>query len=70
MFDEQISLGVSDYWERFQKPWITSAETAHHDAQVVRNAIDDLLTFNGWVAVRLLFFGGFFFSSVFTVNEA
>ncbi|CED82738.1 Mannosyltransferase 1, CMT1 [Phaffia rhodozyma] len=50
MFDEQISLGVSDYWERYQKPWITGADTAHRDAQVVRNAIDELLKFNGWVA--------------------
>lgn len=54
IFDAQIALGVSDYWERFSKPWITGSETAHLDAQVVRGAIDELLSFNGWVTVRPL----------------
>jgi hypothetical protein len=52
LFDAQIALGVADYWERFSKPWITGQETAHLDAQVVRGAIDELLSFNGWVTVR------------------
>ena len=50
LFDEQISLGVADYWERWQKPFITGPDS-HDDVQIVRGAIDDLLSFNGWVAV-------------------
>ncbi|KAG8851043.1 Cryptococcal mannosyltransferase 1 [Tulasnella sp. 330] len=42
--------GVNDYWNRFQLPFISSKETSHLDAQVVRSAIDDLLSLNGWVA--------------------
>lgn len=51
LFDAQIAAGVADYWDRFSKPWITGHETAHLDAQVVRGAIDELLSFNGWVTV-------------------
>ncbi|KAG8995306.1 Cryptococcal mannosyltransferase 1 [Tulasnella sp. JGI-2019a] len=42
--------GVNDYWNRFQLPFILSKDTSHLDAQVVRSAIDDLLSLNGWVA--------------------
>lgn len=50
LFDYEVNSGVSDYWTRFQKPFITGKDTAHLDQQVVRGAIDDLLSFNGWVA--------------------
>ncbi|KAF8582398.1 glycosyltransferase family 69 protein [Ramaria rubella] len=45
-----IKDGVSDYWERFQKPYITGHDTSHMDTQVVRSAIEELLGLNGWVA--------------------
>ncbi|KIO22532.1 hypothetical protein M407DRAFT_27931 [Tulasnella calospora MUT 4182] len=45
-----VKNGLRDYWERMQLPFITSKETSHMDAQVVRSAIDDLLSLNGWVA--------------------
>jgi hypothetical protein len=50
LFDNEVNDGISDFWNRFQKPFITSKDTAHLDQQVVRGAIDDLLSFNGWVA--------------------
>ncbi|KAG8993188.1 Cryptococcal mannosyltransferase 1 [Tulasnella sp. 427] len=45
-----VKNGLRDYWERMQLPFITSPETSHMDTQVVRSAIDDLLSLNGWVA--------------------
>ncbi len=50
LFDREVNDGVADFWNRFQKPFIVSKDTAHLDQQVVRGAIDDLLSFNGWVA--------------------
>jgi hypothetical protein len=50
LFDAEVNDGIADYWNRFQKPFITGKDTAHLDQQVVRGAIDDLLSFNGWVA--------------------
>lgn len=50
LFDKEVNDGVMDFWTRFQKPFITGKDTAHLDQQVVRGAIDDLLSFNGWVA--------------------
>jgi hypothetical protein len=50
MFDNDIRLGVNDFWTRFQKPFSTSSETVHLDEQVVRGAVDELLGFNGWAA--------------------
>lgn len=49
LFDKEVNDGVMDFWTSFQKPFITGSETAHLDQQVVRGAIDDLLSFNGWV---------------------
>ncbi|KAJ9099758.1 hypothetical protein QFC21_003756 [Naganishia friedmannii] len=49
LFDGQVSDGLEDFWTRFQKPFITGKDTAHLDQQVVRGAIDDLFSFNGWV---------------------
>ncbi|KZS95223.1 hypothetical protein SISNIDRAFT_452572 [Sistotremastrum niveocremeum HHB9708] len=45
-----INDGVTDYWERFQKPFITGYDTSHVDHQIVRTAMEDLLSLNGWVA--------------------
>ncbi|KAF8882250.1 cryptococcal mannosyltransferase 1-domain-containing protein [Infundibulicybe gibba] len=45
-----IRNGVDDYWERFQLPYIVNKETSAMDAQHVANAIDQLLSLNGWVA--------------------
>lgn len=50
LFDKEVNDGVMDFWTRFQKPFMTGSDTAHLDQQVVRGAIDDLLSFNGWVA--------------------
>lgn len=50
LFDGEVNDGIMDYWTRFQKPFISSKDTSHLDQQVVRGAIDDLLSFNGWVA--------------------
>nr|XP_031860208.1 uncharacterized protein CI109_004340 [Kwoniella shandongensis]KAA5527280.1 hypothetical protein CI109_004340 [Kwoniella shandongensis] len=50
MFDMEVTEGILDFWTRYQKPFITGKDTAHLDTQVMRNVIDDLLQFNGWVA--------------------
>ncbi|KAH7923576.1 glycosyltransferase family 69 protein [Leucogyrophana mollusca] len=50
IFADIIGNGVRDYWERFQAPFITGAETAHTDVQNVLNSIEHLLSLNGWVA--------------------
>ncbi|KAH7908696.1 glycosyltransferase family 69 protein [Hygrophoropsis aurantiaca] len=50
IFSDLIADGVRDYWERFQAPFITGADTAHTDVQNVLNAIEHLLSLNGWVA--------------------
>ncbi|GAA5930211.1 uncharacterized protein JCM15063_004746 [Sporobolomyces koalae] len=50
VFDNDIYAGMSDFWTRFQKPFMTGSETMHLDEQVVRGAIDELLGFNGWAA--------------------
>lgn len=55
MFDDEINTGVTVWWERYLRPSITNKDTADLDSQVVRAAIDELLSFNGWVAVRLSF---------------
>ncbi|KAG8835323.1 Cryptococcal mannosyltransferase 1 [Serendipita sp. 399] len=49
ILDEYVADGVSDYWDRFQSKFITSAETSHIDTQIVRSSIEDLLAINGWV---------------------
>lgn len=49
LFDDQVKDGLDDFWQRFQKPFVTGKDTAHLDQQVVRGAIDDLFSFNGWV---------------------
>ncbi|GAA5974480.1 hypothetical protein JCM11641_003244 [Rhodosporidiobolus odoratus] len=50
VFDNDIYAGMSDFWTRFQRPFMTGSETTHLDEQVVRGAIDELLGFNGWAA--------------------
>ncbi|GAA6043383.1 hypothetical protein JCM8097_005297 [Rhodosporidiobolus ruineniae] len=50
VFDNDIYAGMTDFWTRFQKPFMTGSETTHLDEQVVRGAIDELLGFNGWAA--------------------
>ncbi|KAF8738576.1 hypothetical protein AX14_011056 [Amanita brunnescens Koide BX004] len=50
LMGDVIRNGANDYWERFQKPYILSKETSNTDAQHVVNAIDQLLSLNGWVA--------------------
>ncbi|KAK4054545.1 hypothetical protein OIV83_001039 [Microbotryomycetes sp. JL201] len=50
VFDRDIHNGMLDFWERFQKPFATNADTYHLDEQVVRGAVDELLGFNGWAA--------------------
>ncbi|GAA5982444.1 hypothetical protein JCM5350_000413 [Sporobolomyces pararoseus] len=50
VFDNDIHAGLTDFWTRFQKPFMTGSETMHLDEQVVRGAIDELLGFNGWAA--------------------
>ncbi|GAA5849296.1 hypothetical protein JCM8547_006506 [Rhodosporidiobolus lusitaniae] len=50
VFDNDIHAGMTDFWTRFQKPFMTGSETMHLDEQVVRGAIDELLGFNGWAA--------------------
>ncbi|KAA1470756.1 hypothetical protein DENSPDRAFT_798172 [Dentipellis sp. KUC8613] len=45
-----VRNGVQDFWDRFEKPYITGKETAHMDAQGVLTAIEQLLSLNGWVA--------------------
>ncbi|KZW03163.1 hypothetical protein EXIGLDRAFT_759047 [Exidia glandulosa HHB12029] len=50
LFSDVVRNGVLDFWNRFQLPFINSKTTSHMDSQVVRSAIDDLLSLNGWVA--------------------
>ncbi|KII90318.1 hypothetical protein PLICRDRAFT_157394 [Plicaturopsis crispa FD-325 SS-3] len=50
LLDDYISNGVTDYWERFQRPYITGSETAQMDAQSVHSSIEQLLSLNGWSA--------------------
>ncbi|KAF8639031.1 hypothetical protein AX17_001783 [Amanita inopinata Kibby_2008] len=50
LMGDMIRNGADDYWERFQKPYIMSKETSNMDTQHVVNAIDQLLSLNGWVA--------------------
>ncbi|CAL1702469.1 unnamed protein product [Somion occarium] len=50
LFGDVIRDGTLDYWERFQKPYMTGRDTAHMDAQGVLSSIEQLLTLNGWVA--------------------
>ncbi|KAK2465044.1 hypothetical protein APHAL10511_003120 [Amanita phalloides] len=50
LMGEVMRNGASDFWDRFQKPYILSKETSNMDAQHVVNAIDQLLSLNGWVA--------------------
>ncbi|KAH7102474.1 cryptococcal mannosyltransferase 1-domain-containing protein [Auriculariales sp. MPI-PUGE-AT-0066] len=45
-----VRNGVVDFWTRFQLPFIQNKVTSHMDSQIVRSAIDDLLSLNGWVA--------------------
>ncbi|TXT03860.1 hypothetical protein VHUM_04283 [Vanrija humicola] len=52
MFDEEVTDGIWDFWTRFQKPFIVGSETTREDTQVMKNVIDDLLQFNGWVAAK------------------
>ncbi|KIY50681.1 glycosyltransferase family 69 protein, partial [Fistulina hepatica ATCC 64428] len=50
IFGNIMRNGARDWWERFQLPYIMNKETAAMDAQQVVNAIDQLLSLNGWVA--------------------
>ncbi|KIP02075.1 hypothetical protein PHLGIDRAFT_130939 [Phlebiopsis gigantea 11061_1 CR5-6] len=52
LFSDTISDGITDYWERFQKPFITGHDTSYMDAQSVLMAIEQLLTMNGWVTSK------------------
>ncbi|KAF7290515.1 Glycosyltransferase family 69 protein [Mycena indigotica] len=45
-----IRNGATDYWERFQLPYILNKDTSSMDTQHVVGAIDQLLSLNGWVA--------------------
>ncbi|KAH7886652.1 glycosyltransferase family 69 protein [Phlebopus sp. FC_14] len=50
VFEDLIVDGTQDYWDRFQVPFITGKDTAHTDIQNVLNAVESLLSLNGWVA--------------------
>jgi len=50
MLDDVIMNGALDYWERYQKPYITDSDSSHMDVQSVLTAIEQLLSLNGWVA--------------------
>ena len=50
LLDGEVTDGILDFWQRFQKPFITGKDTAHLDTQIMRTVVDDLLQFNGWVA--------------------
>ncbi|GAA97897.1 uncharacterized protein L969DRAFT_78096 [Mixia osmundae IAM 14324] len=50
IFDKDISAGKEDFWNRFQKPFMTSQDTYHLDEQVIRGVVDELMQFNGWAA--------------------
>ncbi|PPQ67610.1 hypothetical protein CVT26_006820 [Gymnopilus dilepis] len=52
IFSNLVRNGVRDYWERFQVPYILNKETSSEDAQHVHNAIDQLLSLNGWVGAQ------------------
>ncbi|GJJ14286.1 hypothetical protein Clacol_008550 [Clathrus columnatus] len=48
-FNNVITNGADDYWERFQKPFTFNSETSHADEEAVRSAVDQLFAENGWV---------------------
>ncbi|KDE09193.1 hypothetical protein MVLG_00515 [Microbotryum lychnidis-dioicae p1A1 Lamole] len=50
IFDTDIATGINDFWNRFQRPFATNSDTMHLDEQVLRGAVDELLSFNGWAA--------------------
>ncbi|KAI6022044.1 glycosyltransferase family 69 protein [Pisolithus marmoratus] len=50
IFDDLVTDGVRDYWNRFQFPIMIGKDTAHGDAQNVLGAVENLLSLNGWVA--------------------
>ncbi|KAL5522230.1 hypothetical protein ACEPAF_2087 [Sanghuangporus sanghuang] len=50
LFTNIVQDGLDDFWERFEKPYITDKMTSHMDQQSVMSAIEQLLTLNGWVA--------------------
>ncbi|KAK4701748.1 hypothetical protein P7C70_g4481, partial [Phenoliferia sp. Uapishka_3] len=50
LFDNDIQMGIQDFWTRFQKPFALSSDTFHLDEQVVRGAVEELMGFNGWAA--------------------
>ncbi|CAE6476674.1 unnamed protein product [Rhizoctonia solani] len=50
LLSDWVQNGALDFWQRFQLPFITGPQTAQADDQLVRSAIDDLLSLNGWVA--------------------
>ncbi|KAG8746491.1 Cryptococcal mannosyltransferase 1 [Ceratobasidium sp. 414] len=50
LMSDWVSDGALDFWQRFQLPFMQGKQTAHVDDQLVRSAIDDLLSLNGWVA--------------------
>ncbi|KAF7790129.1 hypothetical protein EIP86_001081 [Pleurotus ostreatoroseus] len=52
LFSTNVDDGALDYWERFQKPFITGRDTSYMDAQSVLSSIEQLLTLNGWVAAK------------------
>ncbi|KAI5981519.1 glycosyltransferase family 69 protein [Pisolithus marmoratus] len=48
IFDDLVTDGVRDYWNRFQFPIMIGKDTAHGDAQNVLGAVKNLLSLNGW----------------------
>ncbi|KAI0075004.1 hypothetical protein K474DRAFT_1600571 [Panus rudis PR-1116 ss-1] len=49
LFSDIVKDGYLDYWERFQKPYMTGHETSHMDQQSVYSSVEQLLALNGWV---------------------
>ncbi|KAF9005236.1 glycosyltransferase family 69 protein [Cyathus striatus] len=50
LFEGMVRNAISDYWWRYQLPYIQGKETASMDAQHVLGALDQLFSLNGWVA--------------------
>ncbi|QRV95562.1 alpha-1,3-mannosyltransferase CMT1 [Ceratobasidium sp. AG-Ba] len=50
LLSDWVHDGALDFWQRFQLPFMQGKQTAHMDDQLVRAAIDDMLSLNGWVA--------------------
>lgn len=50
LFIGDIKAGMKDFWDRFQLPFATNANTMNLDEQVIRTVVDDLMSFNGWQA--------------------